>query len=172
MAGNKYLFNNAGKITEIAANQTSVGAADANKLIALDATGKLDGTLMPVGYGPEIDSIITSEALSAGSFVNTYNNAGVANVRKADGSVSGKEADGFVLAAYAIGATAVVFRLSQLNNQLTGKTPGTKQYLSVTVPGGTQETVPTVAGQIIQILGTTRSATELNFIPHEPIVLA
>ena len=201
MAGNKYISNNAGTLTEVASVQTSAGGADAGKIVALnvatgvldativnskttsagagdagklpalDGTGKLDMTFMPAGLGAETDAIATSESLAAGDFVNIWSSTG-AKVRKADASVAGKEAHGFVLAAFTHPTTATVYRDSQLNNQKTGMTPGAKQYLSVTVPGGTQETVPTVAGQAIQRLGVAKSATEMTFLPSEPVVLA
>jgi hypothetical protein len=43
----KYLANNSGTITEVAANQTSAGAGDADKLVALNSAGVLDVTMMP-----------------------------------------------------------------------------------------------------------------------------
>ena len=229
MAGNKYLSNNAGQITEVASNNTSAGATDAGKLVSLnasgildstivnskttsagaadsgkivalnasglvdptiinskntsvgaadaakvpvlDGTGKLDMSFMPVGLGAETDVITASEALSAGDFVNVWNSAG-AKVRKADGSTSGKEAQGFVLAAYSSSASATVYRISQLNNQLTGMTPGAKQYLSATVPGGRAETAPSSTGQTVQCLGVAKSATEIIFQPTPSIELA
>jgi hypothetical protein len=171
MAGDKYLKNNAGVITEVVASQTSAGAGDAGKIPALDSAGKLDNSLMPVGLATETDIIPASEALAAGDFVNIWTDT-VAKVRKADGSTSGKEAHGFVLAAVESAANAEVYRWSQLNNQKTGLTPGSTQYLSITVPGGTQETVPTGAGKTLQKLGVAKSATELVFMPFDPIVLA
>jgi hypothetical protein len=167
----KYLYNNGGKITERELKDSSAGAGDAGKGIALDSTGKLSSTMLPPGVVPEFDQIACSENLSAGDFVNTWISSGV-KCRKADGSTSGKEADGFVLAAYTSGQTANVYKLSQLNNQKSAMTPGAVQYLSVTVPGGTQETVPTGTGQVIQKLGKARSASELIFSPDDPIVLA
>lgn len=172
MAGNKYLSNNAGAITEVVANQSSAGAGDAGKIPALDATGKLDVSMMPVGIGAENDIIVASEALSAGDFVNIWEDTGVAKVRKADGSTTGKEAHGFVLAVVNFPGNATVYRWSQLNNQKTSMTPGVMQYLSITVPGGTQETVPTGAGKTLQKLGVAKSATEMVFMALDPIVLA
>lgn len=171
MAGDKFLYNNAGAITEKAAVQTSAGAGDAGKIPGLDATGKLDTSMMPVGVAAESDLIVCSENLAAGDLINIFASTGVKS-RKADASVAGKEANGFVLAAFTSGQTAIVYRPSQSNTQRTGMTPGAIQYLSVTTPGGLQETVPTVAGQAIQRVGIAKSATELIFDPWEPIILA
>lgn len=171
MAGDKFLYNNAGALTEKAAIQSSGGAGDAGKIPALDSGGRIDNSMMPVGLGAETDAFTASEALSAGDFVNTYASTG-AKCRKADGSAAGKPANGFVLAAVNQSDPATVYRGSQLNNQRTGMTPGASQYLSPTVPGGITETVPTGSGQVVQFLGIAKSATELVFQPREPIVLA
>lgn len=172
MAGNKYIYNNAGTLTEKAAIQTSAGAGNAGEIPALDSTGRLNSNMMPVGIGTESDLIIASEALAAGDFVNIWTNTGAANVRKADAATAGKEAQGFVIAAVESAATATVYRGTQVNTQRTGMTPGAKQYLSVTVPGGVQETVPSGTGQTVQVLGEAKSATEIIFAPGTPIVLA
>lgn len=57
MAGNKYISNSSGTLTEIAATQTSAGAADEGKIPALDATGRLDPSMLlanavPTGVTP------------------------------------------------------------------------------------------------------------------------
>ena len=171
MAGYKYLQQTNGVLAEVVASQTSSGATDAGKIPALDSGGKLDMTLMPTGLGAETDAITTSEAVSAGDFINIWASSGV-KARKADASVAGKEAHGFVLAGFSSGATATVYRTSQLNAQLTTMTPGVKQYLSPSVPGGRTETVPSATGQVVQVLGVSKSATELIFSPSAPITLA
>ncbi len=170
MAGEKFLQLVNGIPTGKSAVQSSAGVGDAGKIPALDSTGKLDTSLMPPGIAAETDVATASEALSAGNFVNLYASSGL-KVRKADGSSVGKEANGFVLAAVSNGASATVYRLSQLNNQLSGMTPGAKQYLSVSSPGGTQETVPVADGQVVQCLGVAKSATELIFMGNDPIVV-
>jgi hypothetical protein len=166
----KYLYNNGGVLTEKAANVSSAGAGDAGKIPALDTTGKLDPSFMPVGVTPEADSIATTEDLAAGNFVNIYPSSGL-KCRKADATTAGKEANGFVLAASTSGQNATVYRISQSNTQLTGMTPGAKQYLAATA-GTRTETVPSSSGNVIQLLGIAKSATELIFAPNDPIVLA
>lgn len=169
MAGNKYLSNNAGQLQEVAAAQTSAGAADAGKVIALNAQGTLDSTMLPPGIGADTLSVLASEALAAGALVNIYNNAGTANVRNANATASGKEAHGFVLAAVSSGAQATVY-FNGINNQLTGLTPGV-QYLSTTA-GASTATPPSASGNVVQRLGVATSATTLNFTLEPPIVLA
>lgn len=191
----KVLKNNAGVLTEETTLTTSAGAGDANKLPALnangilddtiinasasssankiaklDGSGKLDIAMMPTGIGPDTATIVASEALAAGDLVNVWNNGGTANVRKADASVSGKEAHGFVLAGFASLASATVY-FEGSNNQMTGMTPGV-QYLSSTTPGKTQASAPTGTGKVVQKVGFAVSATVVNFQSNEPIVLA
>ena len=169
MAGDKYLFNNAGTVTEKAAIQASAGAGDAGKIPAVDSTGRLDNSFMPTGIGADTAAITASEALAAGDLVNVWNSTG-AKVRKADASVAGKEAHGFVLAAVSSGASATVF-FEGTNAQVTGLTPGA-QFLSAATPGLATATAPTGAGNVVQRVGFATAATALNFQSQPPIVLA
>ena len=109
MAAKKYLKQSAGVIAEEAGITTSTGAPDDGKLVALDATGKIDLSMMPTGIGPDTATVQASEALAAGDVVNIWNNAGAFRVRKADATVAGKEAHGFVLASVLLGANALVY---------------------------------------------------------------
>jgi hypothetical protein len=169
MAGNKYIAMIAGLLTEVAASQTSAGAGDAGKIPALDAAGKLDTTFMPTGVGADTASITTSEALAAGDLVNIHNSTG-AKARKADASVSGKEAHGFVLSAAGSGASATVY-FEGTNTQVTGLTPGV-QFLSAATPGLATGTAPSTAGNVVQRVGFATSATALNFQSQPPVLLA
>lgn len=195
----KFLKQVTGTLTEEAALTTTAGAADADRLPALnasgvldssilngtvtsagvpssgktpilDSTGRLDQSTMPVGIVPETASVVASEALADGDFVNIWNNAGTANVRKADASVSGKPAHGFVLAAVSSAATALVY-LEGSNTHLTGLTAG-DVFLSASTPGGSQSSAPTGSGQSIQQIGVATSATTIKFEPKSPVILA
>lgn len=152
--------------TIINATVTSV----ANKVVKLDASGRLDATVMPVGIGADTAAVVASEALAAGDLVNIYNNAGTANARKADASTSGKEAHGFVLSAVASGATATVY-FEGTNTQMTGMTPGV-QFLSGVTAGKTSSAAATGTGKIVQRVGYAISATAMNFDAFDPIILA
>lgn len=198
MAGNKYIKNNAGTLTEEASIQssagagdagkipalnasgildstivnskaTSAGAGDAGKLVALDGSGKIDSTMMPVGIGADTASVIASENLAAGDLVNIWNDTGTAKARKADATTAGKEAHGFVLSAVSSAASATVY-FEGTNTAVTGRTPG-KQYLATTA-GSTTTTAPSGAGNVVQIVGFATSATALNFQSGVPVVLA
>jgi hypothetical protein len=165
MAGNKYVSNNAGTLTEVAGNNT---AATANEIVALDATGRINNAQMPVGIGADTQAVTTSEALAAGDFVNIFNSTG-AKVRKADATVAGKEAHGFVLSAFLISTTATVY-FEGTNTAVTGATAGVV-YLS-TSAGLSTSTAPTGTGNVAQRIGFATSATTINFQSQPPVVLA
>lgn len=170
MPAKKYLSHAAGRLQEVQATVTSAGAGDDGKIIALDATGKLDNSVMPVGIGADTATIAASENLAAGDYVNIWDSTG-AKARKADASVSGKEAHGFVLAAVTSGANATVYFEGQ-NTQVTGKTPGARQYLSAATPGATTATPPAAAGNVVQLLGIAVSATSISTEIEDGLILA
>lgn len=147
---------------------TSAGAGDAGKLAALDGSGRLDNSMMPVGIGADTASIQASENLAAGDFVNVWNSSG-ARVRKADAATAGKEAHGFVLSAVISGANATVY-FEGTNTAVTGLTPGTV-FLAITA-GVATGTAPSATGNIVQRLGVATSATSVNFEPQQHVVLA
>lgn len=198
MAVNKYITNNSGILTELVApttsagagdsgripalngsgvldativnsKTTSAGAGDSGKLPALDGSGKLDTSFMPTGIAADTAAIATSESLAAGDLINVWNNTGTANVRKADATSVGKEAHGFVLAVFTHPTTATVY-FEGNNSAVAGLTPG-KQYLSTTA-GLSTATAPSGSGNVVQIIGTATSATNLNFQETQPVVLA
>lgn len=165
MAVQKLLALSGAKRKEIVPVTSSAGAADGGKIAALDlTTGKWHPSLLPAGVGPEIRSIMTSEALIIGP-VNIYNNAGTLNVRKADATSEAKKADGFVLQSYLSGVLADVYIEDGIISGLVGLTIGAEYFLGDT-PGTIVAAagIPTVAGHIIQPLGKALSATELQFI--------
>lgn len=197
MAAHKFLKNSSGSIAEEAAvatsagagdegklpalngsgvldativnsKTTSAGAGDSGKLPALDGSGRLDTSFMPVGIGADTAAIATSETLAAGDFVNIWDNTGAA-VRKADATTAGKEAHGFVLAAFTHPTTATVY-FEGSNTAVSGKTPGL-QFL-LTAAGTSGSTAPSGSGNVVQRLGVAVSATVINFEPQQPITLA
>jgi hypothetical protein len=165
----KYIYNNQGTLTEKEATVVSTGADDAGKVVALDSTGKLDNSLLPTGIGADTKILLASENLAAGDFVNVFNDAGTVKVRKADATVSGKEANGFVLSAVTAGANAAVY-FEGTNNQLSGLTGGVMYFLSTTA-GGVTATAPSGSGNIVQKIGRALSSAEINVEFSDPIVL-
>lgn len=171
MAAKKYLSHASGRIQEVQATVASAGAADDGKIVALDSTGKLDSSVMPVGIGADTATLVASESLAAGDWVNVWNDAGTPKARKADASTSGKEAVGFVLAAVTSGNNATVYFEGQ-NTQVSGKTIGARQYLSAATPGASVETAPSASGNVVQLLGNALSATAISAEIEDGIILA
>ena len=160
MAAKKFLRLIGGVITEVFGVQTSAGAGNAGDIVALDDTGRIDNSMMPVGIGADTAVIAASESLGAGDWVNIWNDTGTAKVRKADATTAGKEVHGFVLAAVTSGNPATVY-FEGTNTQVTGQTPGPVYLQTTAGAGGT--TVPSAAGNVVQQIGVAVSATAVNF---------
>lgn len=169
MPAKKFLRLVNGILTEVFGVQSSAGAANAGDLVALDDTGRISNDMMPVGIGADTAVINTSEALADGEFVNVWNDAGTAKVRKADATTAGKDTHGFVLAAYASGVPATVY-FEGTNTHVTGQTPG-PVFLQTTAGAG-GSTVPSASGNVVQQIGVAVSATAINFERGAPVVLA
>lgn len=169
MAAKKLLRLISGVITEVFGVQTSAGAANAGDIVALDDTGRIDNSMMPVGIGADTAVIDASEGLAAGDWVNIWNDTGTAKVRKADATTAGKETNGFVLAAVTSGNPATVY-FEGTNTQVTGQTPG-PVYLQTTAGAG-GATIPSASGNVVQQIGVAVSATAVNFERNAPVVLA
>lgn len=158
-------LNTNGTQVEYSGIITSLGATSAGEIPALDSAGKLDITIMPVGFGQDAVTAVAAEALSAGDLV--YFNASGA-VLKADATAIAKQARGYVTVAVANAANATVF-FDDSNTALTGLTPGLTYYLSV-ISGGVTATPTTTSGQIVQEIGFAASATTLRVNIQEPII--
>lgn len=164
----KYLkHNNAGGFSEVEATAVG-GVSQANKIPALDLTGRLDPTMMPTGVGAETSALPAFGAVAAGDFVNVFNDSGTAKVRKADASSATAPAHGFVLEAFGAGETATVY-WSGLNSGVTGLTPG--QHFLSTTPGASNHVAPSGSGQIVQRLGMCVAGNLIYFNPQDPILL-
>lgn len=160
-----------GRNAEEATISTSAGVGSVAKVPELDSNGKLDSSFMPTGIGADTFVAQASEALSAGDFVQCWDSAGSFRVRKADGSMTGKAADGFVIAAVASAANATVYFEGQ-NNQKTGLTPGARYYLDGATAGAVTLTPVTGTGKTHQYLGKAVSATTIATEIDDPLDLA
>lgn len=169
MAAKKFLRLVSGVLTEVFGVQSSAGAGNAGDLVSLDETGRLDNSMMPVGIGTDTESVTASENLAAGDWVNVWNDAGTAKVRKADATTAGKEVNGFVLSVVTSGNPATVY-FEGTNTQVTGQTPG-PVYLQTTAGTG-GATIPSASGNVVQQIGVAVSATAVNFERGMPVVLA
>lgn len=115
--------------------------------------------------------VITSEALSAGDFVNLYLGDGL-RVRKANAAAATiYKSHGFVLSNVGNGAVALV-QFVGINNKLSGLVVGTRQYLSTTAGARIGSASVTGSGNLIQLLGIAISTTELLYIPNDGTTLA
>lgn len=169
----KFLARVSGQTRQVEANTTSAGASDSGKIPALDASGKLDNSMMPNGVGAATQILPASETLSAGSFVNVWSDSGVARVRLADNS-NGREADGYVLSAVTSGNNATVYPMDGTNSSLSGLTPGAKYYLGTAggvISSPLDETSAGNANKVSQLLGKAKSATELMTTDDPAVVL-
>ena len=165
----KFLKQDGGNLAEVEATAVSTGAENAGDIIALDAGGQLDVSLMPTGIGADTSGIVASEAIAAGDFVNIYDDAGTAKIRKADGSTQ-KPVHGFVKSGLAIGETGLVY-FEGNNNQIAGATVG-PVYLSATTAGGFTSVPPSGTGEIVQHVGIAVSATQINMEAKQYTLLA
>lgn len=169
----KFLTYIANKLTEVSALLTSAGSADAGGIPALDASGRLDTSFMPVGIGADTKAIASSEALSAGDFVNIYDVTGTPTCRKASAADATKQAHGFVLNNVTSGNPATVY-FEGANTGVAGLTSGLTYALSAATPGAVValSTAPSAAGNVLQVLGVATSAAEINVEIGQPIVRA
>lgn len=161
----KFINLESGKLKSNAALDVSTGSGDASKIIKTNSSGLVDVSLMPVGIGPDVKVLVASEAIGNGKYVNIYNNAGTETCRLADSSNS-REAHGFVAASVLNAANATVF-FEGPNKNLSGLTPGARQYLSTS--GGVTAT-PVTTG-IHQLLGIAVDATTINTDIDDVVVL-
>ena len=168
MAAKKFLRLVGGIITEVFGVQSSAGAGNAGDLVALDDTGRINNDMMPVGIGADTAVIAASESLAAGDWVNVWNDASTAKVRKADATTAGKEVHGFVLSAVTSGNPATVY-FEGTNTQVTGQTPGPVYLQTTAGAGGT--TIPSASGNVVQQIGVAVSATAVNFERNAAVVL-
>lgn len=153
------------------AKDSSAGAADAFKVPLLDSSGRLSPTMMPSGIGANTKAYPASEALAASDLVNVWSDAGTAKVRKADATAEGKEVAGFVLEVVGSGGTATVYFEGTIAG-LSGLTPGARMFLSASTPGSATSVAPSASGNVVQVIGTAVSATEIDFERSEPITKA
>jgi hypothetical protein len=170
MTTKKFLTVVSGTPTLTEAPSSSAGAGDANKLIATNSSGLLDTTFLPPGVELQTVLLPTSENLTAGDFVNIFDDTGTVKARKADAS-NNRPAIGYVLTGVTSPAHATVY-LSGRNTAVTGATVG-PVFLSATAAGGFSSTAPATPGAnvILQRLGNAIAPTSIVFENDPPITL-
>src|SRR5271166_443519 len=107
MSGNIYLTSGASGVSDllaVASNQTSAGAGDAGKIVALNSAGLIDSSMLP---SEDVISVTSSEAISAGALINLWISTGL-KVRNADNGAAAKWAMGWAPSAISNGGTGNV----------------------------------------------------------------
>lgn len=166
----KYIKRDAttGEHAEQAGTVVGGTVAQAGKITALDNTGRLDPSIMPVGIVADTYTGSAFESIQNGAFCYIRSDGQIAN---ATGAVGGIECMGFALAGGSTG-TAVTIYFEGRNTSLGGLIPGKRYYLSATIPGGLTD-VPLIGGdKIHQYLGRAVTSNTLSFEPGESIILA
>lgn len=164
----KYISLQNGVDTEVEATVIGGTAAQAGDIPALDGSGRLDESLMPVGLGADVLTANAAEGISTGAFVYINSTGEVAN---ASAAVSGTPAIGFVLETFTTGQPATVYFEGQ-NTGLTGLTVGARYYLSDATAGGVTTTPVSGTGKKHQFLGVAVTSTTISTEISDHIVLA
>lgn len=164
----KYIALINGVDQEVEATVVGGTAGQAGDLVALDSTGKLDQTVLPVGIGADVAVADAFENLAAGAFVYFRSDGTVAN---ASANSGGNASIGFVLQAVTASQPATVYFEGQ-NNVLSGLTIGSRYYLSDSVAGGATLTPVEGTGKLHQFLGRAISTTAISFEADDYIVRA
>lgn len=146
------------------------GGGTVNSVTAADETVVIGGTATdPTVRGNSTETLVASENITAGMWVNVFNSAGTPKVRKADASLGqGFHAVGFVVSTVTTGNSVKVYTTG-LNTHVSGMLGG-DVWLG-TAGLGTQ-TPPTTVGYISQQLGEALSATEVAFEQQPDILIA
>ena len=132
-------------------------------------TSRTDGPgLEQVEIIDDITVLPASEALTAGEFVQVFDDGGTGKVRKATNDDPDLHAEGFVLADVPVDVDAAVYRSGD-NGWLTGLTVGADYYLGA--DGEVTATKPTGSGELVQHLGKAVSATSMQVRISDPLLL-
>ena len=169
MAKDKFIsVDSNGNLLEESAIGSSAGAGDASKIVRTGSDGKIDGTLIP---GSETLTLMASENLTAGDWVNIWDDSGTAKMRKADASNGiSHVCHGFVLETITSGATGKFYG-EGINTQITTLSIGNTYFLSGT-PGAETTTPPTTTGHILQKLGVAVGTTAIKCELSNPVIRA
>ena len=133
----------------------------------LSNTPAITVTLSGTGpAGPSASYVLTLPAGENIAARDLVYRAADGKVYRADAGNEAKEATGYVLNAIAQDATGLVYFGAGVIGGFSGLTPNVRAFLS-TSPGAISTTVG--AGDIVQQVGRTLSATQLYFEPQSPI---
>ena len=165
MPAKKYITfdGTSGRLKQVSGTQISLGSANGGDFVTLGDDGTIDSSMMPAAGTDSTSAIVCTEALSAGDWINIYNNAGTRACRKALAADTTKQVHGFVSAAFTSGQVANVAKKGDntkvsLSGFVAGDI-GARVFLSPSTAGGTTKTCPSTAGNLVQPLG---SITDIN----------
>ncbi len=145
--------------TLVAAITASTGVADADKIIATDANGLIDPSFLPPNLGGCTEVAVAQTALTAGDFVELFDDGGTLTARLADDSLA-QPASGFVLDTVTLGSNVTVY-LDGENTALTGLTAGETYWLDA---AGAIALAPSITDNfVVQRMGEALNATTLCF---------
>lgn len=114
------------------------------------------------------ESIVATEDMLPGMFVNIWNNSGTAGARTSNSTLPGRHVHGFILDAVSAGNTVTVY-FAGLNDKCGDLIIG-DQYLSAE-PGRTSPFTPNMTGHVLQTIGLAISPTRMIFNPSDPVTL-
>ena len=143
-------------------------------------TGLLAVAQMPNGIGPDLDAtgLCGATSLTAGMFVQFYNNGGVKTVRPADNTDNTKPAQGFVLAGFTVGQPVSVYLPGSRNTLIpvgSFVAADVNKALYLSTNGGVTTTRPSAAGALEQYLGDivdVGTTVTSDFTPGREITVA
>ena len=172
MSIQRFIAQVRGVKTALTALVFSTGPTDGGKIVATDPlTGKLDLSVMPTGVGSETDiAVAETGGLTAGDLVHIYNNSGALTAQKADATIEGHYANGFVLNDTIAGNNVRVYRPNQTVSGLTNLELAGEYYLDI-VPGMITLVPPSTIGNTVQYVGLAVSTTTLVFNPSRQTIV-
>lgn len=161
-----------GRLTQKEAADASTGVADAGRVVALDTDGLIDTSMLPANIGKNQVDVVADGPIAQDALVEIFDDAGTATARLADATAANTfTAMGFAANAAVLAGDPITVLLEGTVANQTGLTPGQRLYLSETA-GDITTTPVTTSGALHQFVGKALSATEYNFEPDDPIVLA
>ena len=175
MAVQKVLYlNTNNQAQQITPNTSSAGVGDAGKLVALNAAGQIDSSMLP---SSEALTFTATEAIAQGAFVNVYNNSGSAAVRNANATDATKPANGWApnsIATSSAGTINFDGINSYVNNSgFVAADLGTEAFLSTTAGGAVQYNNTFSTGNLVESLGNVVGwATSTLAIAFSPQIRA
>lgn len=151
-----------GRLGEVNAIASSAGAGDADKIVKLNGSGKIDSTMVEQVDGNDYE-IEASENLAQGDLVNIFNSSGL-KARKADATDNTKPANGFAKEAITSGQTGTIhIGNGSLTKTSHGFTVAADLFLATTA-GAMTETPPSSAGNLVQLVGKAIDTNTIAFV--------